>query len=89
LAVRLADAIEWDNTHDLRVEVAAELLRLSAQADKDEALLRQALGALEIMLNGADAAVQAKAVGAHWWHHGRSGARSTVAALRERLKEAT
>jgi hypothetical protein len=29
-ALRLADLIEWDNTHDLRVSAAAELRRLDA-----------------------------------------------------------
>jgi hypothetical protein len=46
LAVRLADLLDQFN-NPFEKQVATELLRLSAQADKDEALLRQALDALE------------------------------------------
>lgn len=52
-ALRLADECEesaraWANEIDTRERAAAELRRLHAQAAQDEALLRQALEALEL-----------------------------------------
>ena len=48
---------------------------------------QQALEALENMLNGADAAVSAKAVGPHWWHHGRAKSRLAITTLRAALEQ--
>ena len=39
-ALRLAELLEWDNTHDLRVQAAAELRRLHDLLGKANALCR-------------------------------------------------
>ena len=75
--LHLADECEesaklWAHEIDTRQRAAAELRRLHVQDAQDEALLRQALEALEF---------------SDWYT--RAKAKSTIAALRERLGEAT
>ncbi len=50
-------------------------------------VMQQALEALNIMLNGADGAVEHKLVGRHWWHHGRAKSRRAITALRAALEQ--
>jgi hypothetical protein len=75
LAVRLADLLDQFN-NPFEKQVATELLRLSTQADKDEALLRQALDCLENHVMQRTYA-------------GGVVISNTAIALRERLKETT
>ena len=74
--LRLADECEesaraWANEIDTRQRAAAELRRLHVQAAQDEALLRQALEALEVY--------------AEYDPEGGGVADNAIAALRERL----
>ena len=76
-ALRLADECEesaraWANEIDTRERAAAELRRLHAQAAQDEALLRQALEALEYYRSGED--------------YQPTPASEAIAAIKERLK---
>lgn len=84
IALLLAEKLEQQfplgtAQHYLDGEAAAELRRLSAQTDNDTALLRQALEALEQML---DDAKHERVTVTHW-----NGCVDTITALRERLGE--
>ena len=90
-ALRLADECEesaqvWAHEIDTRKRAAAELRRLHVQSAQDEALLRQALealessdwyiGQLELIVYSHDDTET---------HDARAKVQSTIAALRERL----
>ena len=90
-ALRLADECEesaqvWAHEIDTRKRAAAELRRLHVQSAQDEALLRQALealessdwymGQLELSVYSHDDTET---------HDARAKVQSTIAALRERL----
>jgi hypothetical protein len=74
LAVRLADLLDQFN-NPFEKQVATELLRLSTQAGKDEALLRQCEAALAYYHSEED--------------YYPTPASEALAALRGRLKEET
>ena len=61
-----------ENTHPLETAAAAELRRLHVESERDEALLRQALEALEVY--------------AEYDPEGGGVADNAIAALRERLE---
>lgn len=71
--------------HDCKTNVdyyGGHLIAESIFSEADRDLIASApdlLEALQDLLDGADAAVAAKAVGPHWWHHGRAKARAAIA----------